>query len=205
MRIAPLSDRCLRACGSLAPPRAQVYRSEEASAARETAERAALVATLNKSRDLQMRWRPTYDIVSNAAILPDAPPPRPRPHEASRTGYNLINFVPREGDRVKPERPTPPSLAYTVTKRDYDILSNRYRRGHDSRAAGDAAAAVALAADRYWGSRSFDPVACTLLDPASEAAFGASRDAESGTAGRAQFSRLPPRVRGRAPAGEPAL
>lgn len=152
--------------------------------ARETEKRAA-VRAMNKGQDRLLRHSQRFDILTHKARVDDDPPPPPKPFSltyTTRVGYNIVSNEPLEK-----HHPLAPEDRHLVMRgggggggatragsigrprarapsREFDVLTNRYKDGHDEKEAADRAAEKARAADRFWQTRDYHPLLGTYYD-----------------------------------------
>lgn len=163
------------------------------------------LVALNRARDKQLRYSQTYDIINHVPRTHEPPrKERPPPRADSRTSYNIItnmglhehHYLPPGKRPPKPD--TPPkkeTLASRTTKREFDLISNKYVENHEEKDAVDKEMQKQAAAERFWTTREFNPVTCTYYDAQKEGKFQEKVKEESKTWGTKQFSRLPPSVK----------
>ena len=129
---------------------------------------------------------------------------------ASRVDYNILsNMSTQEHHYAPPEqRPAPlppprhgsgpgkPTVESSATiKRDYNIISGKYRNHHSKRVDKDNQHLSNTAAERFWQTHDFNPVSCEFYDQQKEALFKEARGVFEQSHGAVQRKRLPPKVR----------
>jgi len=80
-------------------------------------------------------------------------------------------------------------------KRDYNIISGRYRNHHSKRVDLDNKNLANTAAERFWQTHDFNPVTTTFYDGDKEELFKEARGVFEKSHGAVQRRRLPPKVR----------
>lgn len=186
-------------------PILQHYRDTSKETAARDLEATQRLVALNRARDKQLRYTQTYDIINhvpNTKELPQKPPHKAPPD--SRTNWNIISNLdfdvhhhskPGERPEVPVEPPKATNLATQITKRDFDILSNKYMEGHEAKDAIDKEVAKQKATTRFWQTRSFNPVNCSYYDDDKEKHYWDGEAEAMKTHGEKQFSRLPPAMK----------
>ena len=159
----------------------------------------------------------TWEEKQNAiAALPSATQTRLREIEhtkrlrASRVDYNILSNISTTEHHWAPKEQRPPPLppprhgsgpgkpsveSSATMKRDYNIVSGRYRNHHSKRVAIDRSKNSEKAAERFWQTHDFNPVAGEFYDPEKEALFKEARGVFEQNHGDVQRRRLPPKVR----------
>lgn len=126
---------------------------------------------------------------------------RPPRQPDSRAGWNIISHeakaastrwpIRRSGHEARVEQG---HLPQSWQRREFDIVSNKYRREHESRAYDDRKEAKRIAQFKYWKTHDYDPVAGRYYDTVKEKEFLRQRETLSAIAGRASTAKLPPAV-----------
>ena len=108
---------------------------------------------------------------------------------ASRVDYNILSNMSTQEHHYAPpgQRPAPlppprhgsgpgkPTVESSATiKRDYNIISGRYRNHHSKRVDKDNQHLSETAAERFWQTHDFNPVACEFYDQDKEVCFSCS-------------------------------
>ena len=129
---------------------------------------------------------------------------------ASRVDYNILSNMSTTEHHWAPkeQRPAPlppprhgsgpgkPSVESSATiKRDYNIVSGKYANHHSKRVAIDRAKNSERAAERFWQTHDFNPVAGEFYDRDKEELFKEARGVFEQSHGDVQRRRLPPKVR----------
>jgi hypothetical protein len=147
-------------------------------------------------------------LAAQAAARSAQPPPK---HSAKPTfrhpldscyQFNIVSNLPLSqhhytAPELRPnmdnrEDPKPRLQTTTNLPRDYDVLSNRYREGHDAKVALEMEVQRRTAAKKYWETHDYDPFTCTYLDDDKEAAFQVLKAAAMEEQPMKQFYKLPP-------------
>ncbi len=161
--------------------------------------------------------KPTWNETQRAvAALPTQTQARLREIEhakrmrASRVDYNILSNMSTTEHHWAPkeQRPAPlppprhgsgpgkPSVESSATiKRDYNIVSGKYVNHHSKRVAIDRAKNSERAAERFWQTHDFNPVAGEFYDREKEDLFKEARGVFEQSHGDVQRQRLPPKVR----------
>jgi len=129
---------------------------------------------------------------------------------ASRVDYNILSNMSTQEHHYAPpdQRPAPlppprhgsgpgkPTVESSATmKRDYNIISGRYRNHHSKRVDLDNKNLANTAAERFWQTHDFNPVTTTFYDGDKEELFKEARGVFEKSHGAVQRRRLPPKVR----------
>ena len=129
---------------------------------------------------------------------------------ASRVDYNILSNMSTQDHHWAPkeQRPKPlppprhgsgpgqPSVESSATmKRDYNIVSGKYKNHHSKRESIDRAKNSEKAAERFWQTHDFNPVVGEFYDHNKEELFREARDVFEQSHGDVQRRRLPPKVR----------
>ena len=131
-----------------------------------------------------------FNILSNVSLAQQhyAPPHlRPRVAESAAAARGSTQRL------MDPN--TPPEHRLQTEKglpRDFNILSNRYVEGHESKMRLEHETRRHIAAHKYWETHDYDPLLCTYAHPAKEAATSEAEAAELQKQPKKAFSRLPP-------------
>ncbi|GMF17497.1 unnamed protein product [Phytophthora lilii] len=127
-------------------------------------------------------------MISNAPMYPGAKDPtdkQPVPHpyrKKSAADYNIVTNIPHNGTSA----PAPSTSGSPSPKpyREFNILTNKYQ---------EAAQAKRIAAQKYFKTRTFDPVRITYVDEDRERDFLIRRHKEQQIHGKDRVLLLPPR------------
>jgi len=129
---------------------------------------------------------------------------------ASRVDYNILSNMSTQEHHYAPkeQRPLPlppprhgsgpgkPTVESSATiKRDYNIISGRYRNHHSKRTELDNINLASGAAERFWQTHDFNPVATSFYDQDKEKLFKEARGVFEQSHGAVQRQRLPPKIR----------
>jgi hypothetical protein len=129
---------------------------------------------------------------------------------ASRVDYNILSNMSTQEHHYAPpgQRPAPlppprhgsgpgkPTVESSATmKRDYNIISGRYRNHHSKRVDKDNQNLSNKAAERFWQTHDFNPVTCEFYDQTKESLFKEARGVFEQSHGAVQRRRLPPKIR----------
>lgn len=119
----------------------------------------------------------------------------------SRAGWNIISHEAKAASTRWPLRKSGHEarleqghLPHSWQRREFDIVSNKYRREHESRAFDDRKEAKRIAQTKYWKTHDYNPVAGSYYDPMKETEFLRQRETLSAIAGKASTAKLPPAV-----------
>ena len=117
-----------------------------------------------------------YNIVSNLPL--------------SQHHYTAPELRPNVDERA--DDPKPRLQTTTALPRDYDVLSNRYREGHDAKVTLEREINRRTAAKKYWETHDYDPFTCTYYNEDKEAAYHEIKEAAMEEQPMKQFYKLPP-------------
>ncbi|KAE9046365.1 hypothetical protein PR001_g1624 [Phytophthora rubi] len=173
------------------------FRDEDKEQGYQQREGVELKRTLEKGRAKQLRTIQRFHMITNAPMYPGAKNPtdkQPVPHpyrKKSAAEYNIVTNIPYNGTSGQPA-----STAASPSRkpyREFNILTNKYHDRHDDRFEQDAAQAKRIAAQKYFKTRTFDPVRITYVDEDREKEFVARRHEEQQIHGKDRVLVLPPR------------
>jgi len=207
-------------------PLLQRYRSEDTEYRQRFAEEKARVAHLNRSQDIQILREQPFHIINGSskleAIAPGADPVRLGGHgtlgEKRRTrngqnsypisavDYNITSNLPLQAHHWAPpdarpmmqERSPKARLVPAFAVKDYNIVTNKYLRDHETKAAAEKHLNLLEATHKHMKQRAgFDPISQQFGDPTVEETVRTADTAlQSEIVMRAQ-SRIPPSYKGR--------
>ena len=174
-------------------------------------ERDRLVETLAKNKDKALRYEQTFDIINLDDKLkgleglpgyPEVKPPNYKNRNLgnnTKTPYNIIScldfadhhYLPPD---QRPSRPIDKPRTYKVNiveHRDFNIISNKYLAGHDSKAKADLDNYKLQAAEEYWKTHDYDIFTCKHIDPEREVQVSQSHKEEAESLATRKYDRLP--------------
>ncbi|KAH8053949.1 hypothetical protein JL722_9110 [Aureococcus anophagefferens] len=129
--------------------------------------------------------QPPFDIVTHefrSGKTPADRAPSNKPPD-SRTSWNIINHEAKD-PRAPPRK----------SRREFDIVSNKYISDHKGRTLRDRTEAKHSAQKLFWETHDFDPLLGRYYDAGKEADFAKQRAVLSSIAGQGSVARLPPAV-----------
>ena len=148
---------------NMSDKRSGLGRSDAEVAAAAAAAQAAHAAQPTPKHSAKPTFRHPLDSCYQFNIVSNLP--------LSQHHYTAPELRPNMDNR---EDPKPRLQTTTNLPRDFDVLSNRYREGHDAKVALETEVQRRTAAKKYWETHDYDPFTCTYLDDDKEAAFQAS-------------------------------
>jgi hypothetical protein len=174
-------------------------------------ERDRLVETLAKNKDRALRYEQTFDIINLEDKLkgleglpgyPEEHPPNYKNRNLgnnSKTPYNIIScldfadhhYLPPE---QRPPRPLEKPRTYkinVVEHRDFNIISNRYLKEHESKAIKDLDSYKQQAAEEYWKTHDYDIFTCKFIDPGKEEEEKRKCGDEARSVSQKKYDKLP--------------
>lgn len=183
---------------------------------------AATVRAQNQAKDRELAAEQTHDILTHERRRKGLPDPQaerglsfPFAKREQRIAHPLDSLVPYNilsGKGVDEQHWAPPRFrpvvppqlqdtklrSITQQPRDYDVLSNRYKRDHDRRVAEEEDRARRVAAERFAATRDFDIIVQRHYDAGKEEAYRkkveamkvGARPSPGEGAGRAQGSSI---------------
>ncbi|KAH7477242.1 uncharacterized protein KRP23_7915 [Phytophthora ramorum] len=173
------------------------FRDEDKEQGYQQREGVQLKRDLEKGRAKQLRSIQRFHMISNAPMYPGAKDPtekKPKQHTnrtKHATDYNIVTNISNTGSSAS--TPTASVSPSRKPYREFNILTNKYHDRHDDRFEQDAAQAKRLAAQKYFKTRSFDPVRITYVDEDREKEFLSRRHDEQQLHGKDRVLLLPPR------------
>lgn len=129
---------------------------------------------------------------------------------ASRVDYNILSNMSTQehhyappGQRPEPLPPPrhgsgpgqPTVISSAIMKRDYNLISGKYKNHHSKRVQLDNKHLAETAAERFWQTHDFNPVTVGFYDGDKEELFKEARGVFEQSHGAVQRKRLPPKVR----------
>ncbi|KAJ8556879.1 hypothetical protein ON010_g9085 [Phytophthora cinnamomi] len=165
------------------------FREEDKEQGYQQREGVELKRTLEKGR--------RFHTITNAPMYPGAKDPtdkHPVPHpyrKKSAAEYNIVTNIPHNGTNGPP--PSTTASPSRKPYREFNILTNKYHDRNDDRFEQEAAQAKRIAAQKYFKTRTFDPVRITYVDEDREKEFLVRRHEEQQTHGKDRVLMLPPR------------
>ncbi|KAF4046726.1 hypothetical protein GN244_ATG01117 [Phytophthora infestans] len=173
------------------------FRSEDKEMGLQQRESTELKRNLEKGRAKQLRTIQRFNMISNEPMYPGAKDPtdkQPVAHpnrKNSAADYNIVTNFPHNGTSASP--PATGSSPSHKPHREFNILTNKYFDRHDARFNKEAAEAKRIAAQKYFKTRTFDPIRITFLDEEREKEFLKRRQEQQQVHGKDRVLVLPPR------------
>lgn len=170
------------------------YRDDRKEFSQQQRESLKRLHDLEKGRAKQLRTAQHFNVINNESMHcgPNDLTPKQSMTQPFRTKhvteYNIVTNVPHNGVNVPNTGPTP-----SKPQRDFNILTNEYHDLHDVKLKQEVAQAKRLAAQKYFKSRTFDPVRITFVDEDREKDFLLQRIAQQQRHGMNRVQLLPPR------------
>ncbi|KAG4063733.1 hypothetical protein PC123_g1421 [Phytophthora cactorum] len=171
------------------------FRDEDKELGFQQREGMELKRNLEKGRAKQLRTIQRFHMISNQPMYPGAKDPTDKQPVAqpyrknSAAVYNIVTNIPYNGTSASPLTTSPPHKPH----REFNILTNKYHDCHDARFDQEAAEAKRIAAQKYFKTRTFDPVRITYVDEDREKEFLIRRQEEQQIHGKDRVLVLPPR------------
>eukprot|EP00644_Phytophthora_capsici_P010734 jgi/Phyca11/14678/fgenesh1_pg.PHYCAscaffold_9_\ len=169
------------------------FRDEDKESGYLQRENQELKRNLEKGRAKQLRSIQRFNMISNAPMYPGAKDPTDKQPVAhpyrKKNDYNIVTNIPLDGTSAPETSGSPSFKPY----REFNILTNKYHDRHDERFNQEAAQAKRIAAQKYFKTRTFDPIRITFLDEDREKEFHVRRLEEEKIHGKDRVLSLPPR------------
>jgi len=175
-------------------PITQAWRDEGRERVARERDAAHTLRTRNLAKDRQLAFeRSSHDVINHTLRrtgLPDAQseagltfPTQKREQRLahgmdSTAPFNIISGLsveehhwapPQHRPRIAPPREDTKLRSITQQPREYDMLSNEYKREHERRTAEEHERARRVAAERFWATHDYDVVTSKFYDPDKEA------------------------------------
>lgn len=207
-------------------PLLQRYRNEDTEYRQRVAEEKARITHLNRAQDVNILRSQPFHIINHSskleALAPGADPLRLGGHgtlgEKQRTtqgrtnypgsavDYNITsnlplavhNWAPPDERPTMKERSPKPRLVPTFTVKDFDIVTNRFIKDHEVKAAAEKKLNILEATHKHMKHRTgFDPVLQQFADPTVEETMRTVDSALQVEMNMRGVARLPPSYKGR--------
>lgn len=174
-------------------PITQTWRDESRERAARERDKEETLRAQNQAMDRQLaNQRSTHDVLNHQRRrhgLPDPQqelgltfPVKKREQRLahpldSMVPYNIISGLsveehhwtpPDQRPQVPPPREDTKLRSVTQQPRDYNVLSNQYKREHEERTAAEAERARRVAAERYWATHDYNVLTTQFYDPRKE-------------------------------------
>lgn len=194
-------------------PITQAWRDDGRERAARQRDANGTLRSQNAAKDRQLAFeRSSHDVLNHAvrrAGLPDPQseagltfPTKAREQRLAHPTDSMVQFnilsglsveehhwaPPQHRPRVPPLKEDTKLRSITQQPREYNMLSNEYKRDHAARTADEHARARRVAAERFWATHDYDIMTSTFHAPEKEARYQALKQAaqvRSGRAGRA--------------------
>ncbi|KUF68292.1 hypothetical protein AM587_10012059 [Phytophthora nicotianae] len=170
------------------------FRDEDKELGLQQRESMELKRNLEKGRAKQLRTIQRFHMISNEPMYPGAKDPTDKQPVAqpyrknSAADYDIVTY---NGTSASP--PTTRGSPSHKPRREFNILTNKYHDRHDSRFNQETAEAKRIAAQKYFKTRTFDPIRITFVDEEREKEFLQRRQEEQQIHGKDRVLVLPPR------------
>lgn len=198
-------------------PITQAWRDEGRERASRTLDAEDTLRTQNRAKDRQLAFeRGTHDVINHQLRRTGLPDPQSQAGLTfpvakreqrlahgmdSMAPFNIISGLsveehhwapPQHRPIVPPPREDAKLRSIVQQPREFNLLSNEYKRNHEQRTAEDTERARRIAAERFWATHDYDLMTSKFHDPDKEARFRQLKSATEAEQPLKQFKKLPP-------------